>query len=129
VSSLVFQAEDSELPDNELIELVLRNMGLEYITKPAILMQKYYMTQPRSLYLVHNISVQQFEVIKILDQTKVPECHEVMVDANIDIFEVSYEESVSYFKRLENLEKSRHTNSPNPASLPVHNKTIYICYH
>jgi hypothetical protein len=27
------EAEDSEVPDNELIELVLRDVGLEYITK------------------------------------------------------------------------------------------------
>jgi hypothetical protein len=45
-----------------------------------------------------------------------------MVNANIDIFEMSYEESVSYFKRLENLEKIRRTNGPNPSSLPVDNK-------
>jgi hypothetical protein len=45
-----------------------------------------------------------------------------MVNANIDIFEMTYEESVSYFKRLENLEKIRHTNGPNPFSLPVDNK-------
>jgi hypothetical protein len=45
-----------------------------------------------------------------------------MVNANIDIIEMSYEESVSYFKRLENLEKIKHTNSPNPSSLPVDNK-------
>jgi hypothetical protein len=44
-----------------------------------------------------------------------------MVNANIDIFEMSYEESVSYFKRLENLEKIRRTNGPNPSSLPVDN--------
>jgi hypothetical protein len=44
------------------------------------------------------------------------------VNANIDIFEMSYEESVSYFKRLENLEKIRCTNDPNPSSLPVDNK-------
>jgi hypothetical protein len=41
---------------------------------------------------------------------------------HIDIFEMSYEESVSYFKRLENLEKIRRTNGPNPSSLPVVNK-------
>jgi hypothetical protein len=29
---------------------------------------------------------------------------------------------MSYFKRLENLEKIRHTNGPNPSSLPVDNK-------
>jgi hypothetical protein len=38
------------------------------------------------------------------------------------IFEMSYEESVSYFKHLENLEKIRCTNGPNPSSLPVDNK-------
>jgi hypothetical protein len=46
----------------------------------------------------------------------------VMVDDNIDIFEISYEESVSYFKRLENWEIIRHTNGLIPASLPVENK-------
>jgi hypothetical protein len=45
-----------------------------------------------------------------------------MADANIDIFEMSYEESGSYFKRLENLEKIRHTNGPTPVLLPVENK-------
>jgi hypothetical protein len=45
-----------------------------------------------------------------------------MVNANIDIFEMTYEESVSYFKPLENLEKIRCTNGPNPSSLPVDNK-------
>jgi hypothetical protein len=44
-----------------------------------------------------------------------------MVNAKIDIFEISYEESVSYFKRLENLEKIRRTNGPNPASLEEDN--------
>jgi hypothetical protein len=51
-----------------------------------------------------------------------PEWHKAMVNANIDIFEMSYEESVSYFKLLENLEKIKSTNGPNPASLPVDNK-------
>jgi hypothetical protein len=45
-----------------------------------------------------------------------------MVNANIDIFEMFYEESVSHFKHLGNLEKIRHTNGPNPSSLPVDNK-------
>jgi hypothetical protein len=45
-----------------------------------------------------------------------------MVNANIDIFEMSYEESVSYFKRLENLEKIGCTNGPNPTSLPIGSK-------
>jgi hypothetical protein len=53
----------------------------------------------------------QDEIIEILDQTKAgyPEWHEAIVNAKIDIFEMSYEESVSYFKHLENLEKIMHT--------------------
>jgi hypothetical protein len=39
----------------------------------------------------------QDEIIEILDQGKAPEWNEVMVNANIDIFEMSYDESVSYF--------------------------------
>jgi hypothetical protein len=72
----------------------------------------------------------QDEIIEILDQAKArtPEWYEVMVNANIDIFEMTYEESVSYFKFLENLEKIRRTNGPNPSSLPVDNKNMYICY-
>jgi hypothetical protein len=35
---------------------------------------------------------------------------------------MSHEESVSYFKRLENLEKVRRTNSPGPSTLPLDNK-------
>jgi hypothetical protein len=45
-----------------------------------------------------------------------------MVNAIIDIFEMSHEESVSYFKRLENVEKIRRTKGPNPSSLPVYHK-------
>jgi hypothetical protein len=52
------EAEDSEVPDNELIELVLRDVGLEYIPKRAIRVQKYYMR--RVLYMGLNTSVQQF---------------------------------------------------------------------
>jgi hypothetical protein len=33
------EAEDSEVPNNELIELVLRDVGLEYIPKRAIRVQ------------------------------------------------------------------------------------------
>jgi hypothetical protein len=44
------------------------------------------------------------------------------VNANIDIFEMTYEESVSYFKCLENLERIKCTNGPNPSSLPIDNK-------
>jgi hypothetical protein len=61
----------------------------------------------------------QDKIIGILDQAKAPEWHEAMVNANINIFEMSYEESVSYLKRLENLEKIRSTYNPNPSSLPV----------
>jgi hypothetical protein len=35
----------------------------------------------------------QDEIIEILDQSKAPKWHESMVNANIDIFEMSYEES------------------------------------
>jgi hypothetical protein len=71
----------------------------------------------------------QDEMIEILDQAKAwdLEWHESMVNANIDIFEMTYEDSVSYFKRLENLEEIRCTNSPNPSSLPVDNKRqVYV---
>jgi hypothetical protein len=34
----------------------------------------------------------QDEIIEILDQAKAPEWHEAMVNANIDIFEMSYGE-------------------------------------
>jgi hypothetical protein len=112
-------------------------------------MQKYYMRQQRRLHLDLSASVQQFverlddfnhyllyfpeenpkqldqdEIIEILDQAKAldPEWHEAMVNANIEIFEMSHEESVSYFQRLENLEKIRRTNGPNPSSLPIDNK-------
>jgi hypothetical protein len=66
----------------------------------------------------------QDEIIEILDQAKakVPEWQEEIVNANIDIFEMSYEGSASYFKSLENLEKIRCINGPNPSSLPVDNK-------
>jgi hypothetical protein len=53
-------AEDSDVPDNELIELVLIDVGLEYIPKGAILVQKYYMRQPRGLYMGLDTSIQQF---------------------------------------------------------------------
>jgi hypothetical protein len=37
------EAEESEVLDNELIELVLRDVGLEYIPKRSIRVQMYYM--------------------------------------------------------------------------------------
>jgi hypothetical protein len=42
-----------------------------------------------------------------------------MANSNIDIFEMSYEESVSYFKHLEKLKKIKGTNGPGPATIPV----------
>jgi hypothetical protein len=71
----------------------------------------------------------QDKMIEILDQPKAPEWYKAMVNANIDIFEMSYEESVSYFKHLENSENISHTNVPNPSSLPLYdNKILSICY-
>jgi hypothetical protein len=76
------------------------------------------------MYIPKEISTQlnQDEIIETLDQANAPERHEAMVNANIDIFEISYEESVSYFKHLENLEKIGRTKGPNAFSLPVDNK-------
>jgi hypothetical protein len=51
------EAEDSDVSDNELIELVLRNVDLEYIPKYAIHVQKYYMRKGRGLYMGLNTSV------------------------------------------------------------------------
>jgi hypothetical protein len=52
------EAEDSELPDSALIELVIRDIGLEYIPNRAIRDQKYFMRQPRDyiwvLILLYN---------------------------------------------------------------------------
>jgi hypothetical protein len=56
------EVEGSDIPDNELIELVLRDVGLEYIPKRTICVQKYYMRQPRALHMGLNTSVQQFVV-------------------------------------------------------------------
>jgi hypothetical protein len=53
------EAEGSDVPDNELIELVLSDVGLEYISKRTICVQKYYMRQPSGLYLNLNTSVQK----------------------------------------------------------------------
>jgi hypothetical protein len=47
------------------------------------------------------------EIVEILDQSKAPEWHEAIVEANIDIFEMSNEESLSYFTLLRELEEDR----------------------
>jgi hypothetical protein len=105
----MLEAKESDVPDNELIEPILRDVVLEYIPKRAIHVQKYYMR--RGLYMGLNTSVQQCverlndlsryllyfpeetpkqldqdEIIEILDQFKAPEWYEAMVNANIDIF-------------------------------------------
>jgi hypothetical protein len=54
------EAEDSEVPDNELIELFLRDVGLAYIPKRAICVKKYYIRQIGGLYMGLNVSIQQF---------------------------------------------------------------------
>jgi hypothetical protein len=78
------------------------------------------------LYILsgHPIQLDQDEIIEILDLSKAldPELHESMVNSDIKIFEKSFEESVSYFKLLENLEKIRHTNCPDPSTLPVYDR-------
>jgi hypothetical protein len=45
-----------------------------------------------------------------------------MILANIDIFEMNYEEAISYFKHLENLEKICLTNGPAPNTTTEDNK-------
>jgi hypothetical protein len=84
-----------------------------------------------NLYLLYfpeenSKQLDQNEIIEILDQGKAPTWHEAMVNANIDIFEMIYEESVSYFKPLEKLEKITHINGPSAASLPKDNKKSFI---
>jgi hypothetical protein len=56
----------------------------------------------------------QDEIIEILDQAKAPQWHAAMVAANIDIFSMNYDESVTYFKRLKNLENIRRNSGPSP---------------
>ena len=90
------KAEDSELPDIYLLELVIKDIGLEYTPRRAIHVQNYYMR--RGLFMGPSTSVQQFverfidlncyllyfpedspkqfdkdEIIEIIDQTKAPE--------------------------------------------------------
>jgi hypothetical protein len=54
------ETEDSEVPDNQLIELVLRDVCLAYIPKRAICVKKYYIRQIGGLYMGFSTSVQQF---------------------------------------------------------------------
>jgi hypothetical protein len=66
----------------------------------------------------------QDEIIQIMNQAKTwdPEWYEAMIDAKIDILGMNHEESDSYFKSLETLEKIRRTNGPGPATIPVGDK-------
>jgi hypothetical protein len=100
------EAEDSEFPDNKLIELLLRDVGLECIPK-------HYMRLLGGLHIGLNMSVKQLkeklndlnryllyfpeesskhleqdEIMKILDQAKAgyPEWHEAMANAKILTF-------------------------------------------
>jgi hypothetical protein len=62
-------------------------------------------TSTVSFFLKNNPKqLDQDEIIEILDQDKAmhSDWYEVMVNANIDISEMSYEESVTFFKFLEN---------------------------
>jgi FMN phosphatase YigB (HAD superfamily) len=68
------------------------------------------------------MQLDQDEIIEILDQSKSPEWHAAMIPANIDIFEMNYEEAISYFKRLKKLEKICLTNGPAPNTTTVDNK-------
>ena len=50
--------EDIEVTDHELLELVIRDLGLDYISRRAIRVQKYYMR--RCLFMGPTTTVQQF---------------------------------------------------------------------
>jgi hypothetical protein len=54
----VLEAEDAELCDPDLLELVIRDVGLRYISRHAMKVQKYYMR--RCLFMGSNTSAQQF---------------------------------------------------------------------
>jgi hypothetical protein len=52
------ESEYLEIPDNELIELMLRDVGLEYIPKLTVCVQKYFMRRVFKMGL--NTSVNPF---------------------------------------------------------------------
>jgi hypothetical protein len=54
------EAEDSDFLDSEIIDPIIRDVGLEYIPKRAVRVQKYYIRQPWDLYMGLNTSLQQF---------------------------------------------------------------------
>jgi hypothetical protein len=93
----VLDAEYSDIPDNELIELVLRDVGLEYIPKRAIIVQKYYMRQPRGLCMGLNTLVQQFvERLNDLNRYQLyfPEENPKQLDQD-EIIEILYQAKAS----------------------------------
>jgi hypothetical protein len=121
-------AEDINLPNNELLELVMRDVGLEYIPKSTVQVQKYYMMT--GLILGQNVSVRTFverlnglnryllffleehpkqldqdEIIEIMDQAKAPEWHAAMVAANIDIFSMTMKSQFCISSDLRTLKK------------------------
>jgi hypothetical protein len=57
---MTLEVEDTELHENELIELLHRGLDLEYIPKHTICIQNNYMRQSRALYMSLKTSVQQF---------------------------------------------------------------------
>jgi hypothetical protein len=83
-----------------MLELVIIKVGLDYISRLTIRVQKY-----RCHFMGPYTTVQQFverlnecptalthdEIIDILDQAKPPNWHEAIILANIDIFEMDYE--------------------------------------
>jgi hypothetical protein len=139
--------EDIETTDQELLELKIRDVGLYYISRCAIRVQKYHMR--RCLFMGPNTTVQQFverlnelnryllffpeecptplaqdEIIEILDQAIAPNWHEAMISANNDIFEMDYKSAILYFIRLENLDKIFRTKGP-ATNLAVDNNFFY----
>jgi hypothetical protein len=54
------QTEYSEILDNQLLELVLRDKGLEYIPERAIHIQKYHVRQSSGLCMGQITSLQIF---------------------------------------------------------------------
>ena len=72
----------------------------------------------------HPTPLTQDEIIEILDQSKPPNWHEAMISANIDIFEMDYKAAISYFIRLENLDKIRRMNGTSPAVAVDNNTSI-----
>jgi hypothetical protein len=62
----------------------------------------------------------QDEIVENIDEAKAPEIHKVMVNANIDILKC-------ILKNL-CLISSVWNNGTGPASIPVFNTSIFICY-